>query len=99
MSKQKICKCGGQGKIIKNSDGEFVLKCKQCGYTTEASGTPSEPKREWNDRNKPPLTNYEKICQDKIFCANIISLAMHGDGYEDDDYDPEIMSWLDKEAE
>ena len=43
------------------------------------------------------MTNYERICVDKAFCASAISCAFHSTDYENDDYDPNVMKWLDTE--
>ena len=43
------------------------------------------------------MTNYERIQIDKEFCASCISCAFHSTDYEDDDYDPNIMAWMDTE--
>ena len=40
---------------------------------------------------------YEKIQQDKVFCASLLSAAYHTADYEDDDYDPMMMKLLDTE--
>lgn len=43
------------------------------------------------------MTNYERICADKAFCASVISSALHSGEYEDDDFDPAVMNFLDTE--
>lgn len=43
------------------------------------------------------MTYYEKIQQDKVFCASLISEAMNCCDYEDDDYDPVYMDMLNSE--
>lgn len=44
-------------------------------------------------------TNYERMCSDKIFAASVLSAAWNKYDYEDDDYDPAMMKWFDKEAQ
>ena len=43
------------------------------------------------------MTNYERICIDKEFCASAISCALHSADCEDNDYDQSVMDWLDFE--
>ena len=43
------------------------------------------------------MTYYEKIQQDKAFCASLLSAAYHTSDYEDNDYDPAMMKLLDAE--
>ena len=43
------------------------------------------------------MTNYERICADKAFCASVISSALHSGEYEDNDFDPAVMNFLDTE--
>ena len=45
------------------------------------------------------MTYYEKIQQDKVFCASLLSAAYNSSDYEDNDYDPMMMKLLDKEYE
>lgn len=45
------------------------------------------------------MTYYEKIQQDKAFCASLLSAAYNSSDYEDNDYDPMMMKLLDKEYE
>jgi hypothetical protein len=44
------------------------------------------------------MTNYERICQDKEFCASVISSVLHEANYEDNDFDPSVMKWLELES-
>ena len=43
------------------------------------------------------MTNYERICADKAFCASVISSALHSGEYDDNDFDPAVMNFLDTE--
>jgi len=43
------------------------------------------------------MTNYERIQIDKAFCASAISSALHSGEYGEDDFDPAVMEFLDKE--
>jgi|GEM_PF-3948124 len=44
------------------------------------------------------MTVYERICKDKKFAASMLSEALNGCDYEDEDYDPAIMKILDSEV-
>lgn len=44
------------------------------------------------------MTNYEKMCTNKTFAASVLSEAWHKNDYEEDDYDPAMMAFLDQEA-
>ena len=43
------------------------------------------------------MTNYERMKIDKAFCASVISSALHSGEYEEDDFDPAVMKFLDTE--
>jgi hypothetical protein len=44
------------------------------------------------------MTNYERICQDKVFCASVLSEALNHSDYEDDDYDYAVTDFLNAET-
>ena len=45
------------------------------------------------------MTNFERITQSPETLATILSVALNGVDYEDDDWDPYILGWLNSEVE